>query len=200
MFSERRRKREMAAAVVRGRQFVFAGDDRATLEFLEDAVQRFPEDPEIRVLLASVLLEFRPDEVVSQTAKAVELGADDPVIQVRAGHLLLGRGETDAARACAKRARELAGPDFVLMAGLEGLEGKIASLDGEYVLAEELFRSAVDREPEYSTYPVDLARFLANRDRAAEALTVIDESLKQVKEKDDLERMRRDIAGEHIRP
>lgn len=196
MFRDRRWRRARAEAVLRGRQLVIAGDDQATFEFLEDAVERFPEDPELRVLLASINLEFRPDEVASQAAKAAELGADAPVIQVRAGHLLLGRGEIDAARVCAERARELAEPDFVLMAGLEGLEGKIASLDGDYVLAEERLRSAVEREPEYSTYPVDLARFLANRDRAADALEAIDEALERVKEKDDLERMRSEIAGQ----
>lgn len=195
MFRERRKRRERAAVVVRGRQLFAADDDRATLEFLEDAVGRFPDDPEIWILLVSASLEVRPDEVASCAARAVELGAGDPTIQVRAGHLLLGRGDMAAARACAERARELAGPDFLLMAGLETLEGKIASLNGDYVLAEERFRSAVKREPEYSTYPVDLARLLNNRDRAADALAVIDDALERVKEKDDLERMRRDIAG-----
>lgn len=195
MFRGRRRQRERTEAVLRGRQLVIEGDDRATFEFLEDAVEKFPDDPELRILLASINLEFRPDEVASQATEAAQLGAADPMIQVRAGHLLLGRGAIDAARACGRRARELAAPDFVLMAGLEGLEGTIASLDGDYVLAEERLRSAVEREPEFSTYAVDLARFLANRDRPHEALGVIDDALEQVKEKDDLERMRSEIAG-----
>lgn len=197
IFKQRRRRRERAAVVARGRQLFADDDDQATLEFLDDAVARFPEEPEIWVLLASASLQVRPETVASSATKAVELGADDPSIQVRAGHLLLGRGEIDAARGCAKRARELAQADFVLMAGLEGLEGKLASLDGEYDLAEELLRSAVDREPEYSTYPVDLARFLCNRDRTPEALAVIDESLQRVRDKDDLERMRIQIASEN---
>jgi hypothetical protein len=62
--------------------------------------------------IASILLASRPNDVAAEAAKAVELGPDDPVIQVRAGHLLRGRGEIDTARACGRRARELAGPDF----------------------------------------------------------------------------------------
>jgi Flp pilus assembly protein TadD len=168
MFRERRRRRERAAIGLQGRQLFAADDDQATLEFLGKAAGRFPENPEIWVLLASASVEVRPDEVAPHASKAAQLGADDPVIQVRAGHLLLGRGKVDAARACAARGREFAGVDFVLLAGLEGLEGKLASLDGEYALAERLLRSAADREPEYSTYSVDLARFLTNRNRRAE--------------------------------
>lgn len=137
----------------------------ATLEFLGGIVERFPDDPEIWVLLASASLEVRPAEVASFAARAAELGPDDPAIQVQAGHLLLGRGEIEAARGCAARARRSAGPHFALMAGLEGLEGKTASLGGECDRAEKLLRSAVLRESDYATYSVDLASFLANWDR-----------------------------------
>ena len=182
---------------MRGRQLLSADDHHATREFLEGAVGRFTDNPEILILLASVSLELEPEKVSSYAIRAAELGADDADVQVQAGHLLLGRGEIDAARRCAMQARRFAGPDFVLMAGLEGLEGKLASLAGEYDRAEELFRSAVEREPEYSTYPVDLARFLTNWDRKDDALAVIDESLKRVKDKHDLERMRSRIANEN---
>ncbi len=195
MFGDKRRRRERDAAVSRGRELLVEGDHQATFEFLEDAAERFPDDPEIRLLLASINLEYRPDEVASQALKAAELGAEDPLIQVRAGHLLVSR-DAGAARACAKRARDLAESDFVLMAGLESLEGLLASLNGEDVLAEELLRSAVAREPEFSAYPVDLARFLSNRDRATDAIAAIDEALGRVREKDGLERMRRQIADE----
>ncbi len=44
------------------------------------------------------------------------------------------------------------GPIFVLIAGLEGLEGGIAAIDGDEEFAEKRLRSAAEREPEYSTY------------------------------------------------
>jgi tetratricopeptide (TPR) repeat protein len=193
-FGDRRRRRERAAAVTRGRELIVERDDRPTYEFLEEAVERFPEDPELRILLASIYLEFRPDRVRLQAAKAAELGAEDPVVQVRAGSLLLGAGDLAGARACARRARRLVASDFVLMSGLEGLEGRIAAIDGDDEFAEKSLRSAVEREPEYSAYAVNLAEFFASRDRNAEALEVINQALGTAKERDKLERLRSRLA------
>ncbi len=191
----RRRIRERAAAVERARDLIIEGDDRATYEFLEDAVERFPEDPELRVSLASIYLEFRPDQVRSEAAKAAELGADNPSVQVRAGNFLMGDGDLDGARACARRARRTVGSDFALIAGLESLEGGIAAIDGDEELAEKRLRSAVEREPGYSVYAVDLAHFLARRGRTEEALELIDEALETVKERDKLEQLRSQLMG-----
>jgi Flp pilus assembly protein TadD len=191
----RRRIRERTAAVERARDLIIDRDDRATYEFLEDAIERFPEDPELRVSLASIYLEFRPDQVRSEAAKAAELGADNPSVQVRAGNLLLGERDLDGARACARRARKTVGSDFVLIAGLEGLEGGIAAIDGDDDFAEKRLRSAAEREPEYSAYAVDLVQFLARRGRTEEALEVIDQALKSVKERDKLEQLRNELTG-----
>lgn len=190
-----RERRERAEAVERARDLIIEQDNQATFEFLEDAVERFPEDPELRVSLASIYLEFRPDQVRAEAAKAAELGADNPSIQVRAGHLLLGRGDSDEARECARRARRTVGSDFVLIAGLEGLEGGIAAIDGDEEFAEKRLRSAAEREPEYSAYAVDLVQFLARRSRTEEALEVIDQALETVKERDKLEQLRSELAG-----
>ena len=186
----RRRIRERAAAVERARDLIIEGDDRATYEFLEHAVERFPEDPELRVSMASICLEFRPDRVRSEAEKAAELGADNPSIQVRAGNFLLGGGDLDGARACARRARRAVGSDFALIAGLEGLEGGIAAIDGDEEFAEKRLRSAAEREPEYSAYAVDLVQFLVRRGRTEEALELIDQALQTVKERDRLEQLR----------
>jgi tetratricopeptide (TPR) repeat protein len=191
----RRRKRERAAAVERARNLIIERDDRATFEFLEDAVERFPGDPELRVSLASIYLEFRPDQVRAQATKAAQLGADSPSIQVRAGHLLLGRRDLDGARECARQARRTVGSDFVLIAGLEGLEGRIAAVEGDDEFAEKRLRSAAEREPEYSAYAINLAQFLARRSRTDEALEVIDQALQSVKERDKLEQLRSQLAG-----
>jgi tetratricopeptide (TPR) repeat protein len=191
----RRRIRELTAVIEQARGLIVEQDDQATFEFLEAAVERFPEDPELRVSLASIYLEFLPDQVRAQAAKAAELGADNASIQVRAGHLLLGGGDSDEARECARRARRTVGSDFVLIAGLEGLEGGIAAADGDDELAEKRLRSAAEREPEYSAYAVDLVQFLARRSRTEEALEAIDKALKTVKERDRLERLRSELAG-----
>jgi tetratricopeptide (TPR) repeat protein len=193
-FGDRRRKRERVAAVSRARDLIIERDDRATFEFLEDAVERFPEDPELRVSLASIYLEFRPDRVRAQATKAAELAAGNPSIQVRAGNLLLGLGDLDVARECARQARRSVGSDFVLIAGLEGLEGRIAAVEGDDEFAEKRLRSAAEREPEYSAYAINLVQFLARRSRTEEALEVIDQALQSVRERDKLEELRHELA------
>jgi tetratricopeptide (TPR) repeat protein len=190
----RKQKRELVAAVKRGRKLHISGHPEETFEFLDKAVQQFPDDPEIRLLYATILLVFRPEDVAAEASKAVDLGPDNPLILVRAAHLMLDRGDYEGARSCAARANELAQPGFVLKSGLIGLNGLIAALDGEDDLAEEMLRLAVKEDPAYSNFAVDLAKFLASRGRDDEALEVIDEALRQAKAKSDLERLRVDIT------
>jgi hypothetical protein len=112
-------------------------------------------------------------------------------ILVRAGHLLWFAGRRKDVRACTARANELVEPGFVLMSGLNSLNGLLAAIDGEDDRAEELLRSAVDED---QMQAIDLAKFLAWRDREAEALAVIDEALKHVAYKDSLEDLRSEIT------
>lgn len=195
-FGGKRRERKLDAVVKRGWKMIRQGKDQDALEFLEDACPRFPESAEIRMMLATVYRELRPDDVAEQLAKAAEIGADDPVIQVRAGHMLWNENDLEGARACAARASELIDDEFILSADLEGLIGRIAARDGEYAFAEKLLRSAVRREPEYSTHTVRLARFLWARGRDEDALAVINEGLGRVRESDkgSLERLRSEFA------
>jgi Flp pilus assembly protein TadD len=187
---DRRRQKELANAIAQGRELRRVGrDPEEALEFLEGAVRRFPADPELRLLFATILLVFEPDQAAAEAAKAIELSPDDSVVLVRAGHLLV-REDPEAARSCAVRANELAPPDFVLMSGLISLNGLIAAFDGEDDVAEERLRLAVSRDPLYSNFAVQLATFLAARGRQEEAIEVIDEALQQAKEKGDLERLR----------
>lgn len=192
----RRRRKELSAAIERGRTLLATRQEQAAIEFLEEAVLQFPDDPELRVLYASILLAVRPNDVAAEAAKAVKLGPDDPVILVRAGQLLLGRGDDKSARRCAVRAKKLVQPDFVLMSGLVNLEGLLAANDGRDDLAEEKLRAAWESDPLFSSLAVDLVKFLANRDRQAEALEVIDDALEHAKEKTELERLRSEIAGD----
>lgn len=193
----RKEKKELAAAIARGRELRRSGQNPdEALEFLEGAVQRFPDDPEIRLLYAAILLIPRPDDVAVEAAKAVELGPDDPVILVRAGHLLLGSGDRETAQSCATRANELVQPGFVLMSGLVHLNGVLAALAGEDELAEENLRSAVASEPGNEQWARHLAVFLAERGRLQEGAEVLDEALKHVEKKEEIERMRDRMAAE----
>lgn len=169
--------------------------EQEAFELLEQAVQRFPEDADIRLLYASSLLAFRPNDVSAEAAKAVELGLDDPMILVRAAHLMLGRGNVENARSSAARAKKLVTPDFQLYPEVLNLDGHFAVLDGNDELAEESFQLALEHEPTGALLAVDLAKFLAARDRRQEALDVIDETLTLTKDKESLQRLREDIVG-----
>lgn len=193
---ERKQRKERAAAIERGHKLLASHQEQEAIKFLGRAVQQFPDDPEIRVLYASILLTIRPDDVAAEAAKAVELGPNNPVILVRAGHLLLGRGDRQAARSCAAKASELVQPDFVLMSGLLNLEGRLAEVDGRDGLAEDKLRAAVENDPSFAASAVDLAKFLASRTRQAEALEVIDDALEHAKQKVELERLRSEIIGD----
>ncbi|MGN6664280.1 MAG: hypothetical protein ACTHK6_08795 [Solirubrobacterales bacterium] len=193
---KRKEKKELATAIERGRFLISAREEKEAYDFLSKAVESFPRDPEIRLLHATILLAFRPGDVAAEAAKAVELGPDDPLILVRAGHLLLGRGDRASARSCAVRATELSKPDFFLMPSLMHLNGSLAALDGEDEVAEENLRSAIASEPNREPWVRHLAVFLAERGRLQEGAEVLDEALNHVKKKDEIERMRDRMMAE----
>ena len=197
-FTRRSRRQRLAAAIEHGRRLVKEQKDQEALAFLEKAARDFPESPEMPLMLATIYRDSRPEAIPIQLAKAANLGSDDPVIQVLVGHRFLNEGDFDSARSCATRAEASVDFDFPLFADLEGLRGRIAARDGDYAVAEEKLRSALRREPECFTHWVHLARFLWARGRDEDALTVIDESLPQVREDIDtdlLEQLRSEITA-----
>lgn len=192
----RRKKNNRISTIDRGRRLLVSRRDQEALEFLEGATKKYPEDAEIRLLYATLLLEFRPDDVATEAAKAIELAPDDPIILVRAGGLLLNREKYDAARSCLEHARELAKPDFILMAGLLNREGILALASDDFPLADEKLRAAVEREPTSGPFACDLVRVMAVRGRQAEAVDFIDQALPRVAEKDELERLRKKLLSD----
>lgn len=191
----RKKRKELAAIIERSRDLLVSEQHQENFDLLSKAVPRFPDDPEIRLLYATILLEFRPDDVASEANRAVELAPDNPLILVRAGSLLLSR-DRQAARSCVSRANELVQPDFALMASLDNLNGSLAAFAGEDDLAEDKLRSAVDREPHNEPFVRNLAVFLAERGRLQDGVAVLDDGLRHVEKKEDLERMRARMASE----
>lgn len=191
----RRQQRRLEATIDEGRKLLAEQREQEAFEFLKEAVQQFPKDAEVRLLYASILAAFQPDDVAAEAAKAVELAPSDPVILVRAAHLVLDREDLETAHSYAARANEVAEPDFVLMSGLINLNGRLAARNGEDELAEEKLRSAVERDPSFAAFAMDLAKFLAARNRQAEAVGVLDEALKHGKYMDDLKRLRTEIGA-----
>lgn len=192
----RTQSKELVAALSQGRKLLIAGKQQEALDFLEQAVRRFPKDPEIRVLYATVLLAFRPEEVGAEATRAAELGSDNPGVLVMAGQRLLFAGDLETARSCAVRASELVEPGFLHMSSLFNLTGLIAASDGDNDLAEEKLRAAVKGEPSNESFVKNAAVFLAEKGRLSEAVEVLDEGLKHAESKDALESMRAQMAKE----
>jgi tetratricopeptide (TPR) repeat protein len=189
-----RRDREILEAQDHAAVLLTTEREPEAFEFLGEAVKQFPDDAKLHLLFASILLLFRPEDVVAEASLAVDLGHDDPGILVRAGHLVFSRGEIELARDWARRANEVADPDFLQRGGLENLYGRLAVVDGERDVAESWFRSAVKRDPAFPSFAEDLAQFLKNQGRTEEALKVVDNAIAQVGERDNLKKIRDELV------
>jgi len=168
----------LSETVERAEQLLLDERDAENLKFVEDAIERFPQDPEVRLLYGTALVPFRPEEAPWQLATAIKLDMDNPWRLTRAACLLFDLGEVEASRSYAARAVQFAPDKFSLEAVLTNLGGRLAALQGDDALAEEALRAAVESEPLRASYARDLARFLADQERPAEALDVIDRALR----------------------
>lgn len=164
------------------------------LEFFEDAVARFPDDPELRLVYGTSLLVTQPEEAARQVARAASLAPDDPVLLTRGAGILLSAGYTEEAQSYVGHALDLTPDGFVLEADLINLSGCILALHGEAALAEEALREAIALEPSNGPFVRDLARFLVQRGRLNEALEEVDRALGAASDDDDLRDFRRELS------
>lgn len=148
------------------------------LEFLEEAVERFPNDPEVRIHYATALISSRPDEVAFQAATAIQLEPDNPWRLVRAASLLFSVEEFDAARDYVGHALRHIPVGFEFAPELANLGGKLAAQTGNDEIAEEGLSAALEEEPDRPIFAYDLARFLADHGRDAEALAILEKALR----------------------
>lgn len=191
----RKKKKEAAAAASQGLRLLAERKHEEACSFLRGEVQRFPEEPDIRMHYAHSLLAIRPDDAAPEIIKAIEMDPDEPVRLTRAAGILFKIGDVERARSYTTRAKELAPPNFLFKAYLLNLDSHFAALEGQDKSAEEGFRLAMEQEPDGETFAVDLAQFLADRDRLPEALSVIDEALPQAKRREPLERLRGELLA-----
>lgn len=183
-------------SIRRAQQLLVEGRDAENLELLESAIKRFPDDPEIRLLYATALVPFRPNEAPWQAATAIQLDPDSPSRLTRAASLMFHLGELEAARSYTARASRLAPQDFALEAGLTNIAGMIAAAQGDDALAERALRQAAEAEPQQEVFARELATFLAARGRLVEALSVIDGALPLARDSQKLSCLRADLASE----
>jgi Flp pilus assembly protein TadD len=164
--------------VERGRRLQLERRSDEFFEFTSGAVEQFPDDPEIRIMYAVALVDHRPGEAPWQAGLAIKMEPDNPWRVVRAASLLFHLGEIDAARDYVRHAVQLAPEDFEFAPELANLGGMIAALDGDDQTAEHALRAALDAEPGRPDFARDLVRFLADRERLAEARAVLEQALK----------------------
>lgn len=192
------RRLELPVVIEQGRRLLAAEREQRAYEYLEKWIQRFPDDPDLRLLWATSLSEVRPQEAVPEVVKAIEMDPDEPIRLTRAAGIAFTMGDVETARSYATRAKELAPSNFPLQANLLNLDSHFAALEGKDELAEKGFRLAIEQEPDGETFAVDLCQFLADRDRRPEALEVIDEALPHSRRRESLERLRGELLGEAV--
>lgn len=192
----RKTKKELAGAIEQGHKLLAERRDQDAYEFLEKAIRQFPDDPEIRLHWAISLLAVRPQDALPEIAKAIEMDPNEPMRLTRAAGIVITMGDVETARSYATRAKELAPENFPFRVHLLSLDSHFAALEGKDKLAEEGFRRAIEREPDGEMLAVDLAQFLADRDRLREALEVIDEALPRARRRKPLERLRVELLSE----
>jgi Flp pilus assembly protein TadD len=142
---------------------------------------------------AHTLLAVCPEEAVPEIVKTIELGPNEPIRLTRAAGILFKMGQRETARSYVTHAKELAPPNFMFMPDLIHIDGHFAALEGKDDLAEENFRLAVEQAPNNAIFAADLARFLSDRGRRAEALEVIDEAMARSENKEPLQRLRGEL-------
>ncbi len=162
---------------------------------LRDAVDRYPNDPEVRLRWGVAQADVDTDEAKLHLRRAAELAPADAGTQFRVASPLFRLGEVEEALACAKRARDCMDEDFPLLPNLVNLVGRIASAKGQPELAEEALRFAFEVEPELPWHAGDLARVLISRGRKSDAAAVIDIGLRHSPEDPKLLRLRDELRS-----
>jgi Flp pilus assembly protein TadD len=174
----------LASSIAHGRTLIREQRPRESATFLKSAVERFPSDPELRLLYGTALVAVGSPDAAWQLAESAALSPDDPRLLTRAASQLYYACEYAAARDYAQRALSLAPEDFELYSSLVHLGAQLAVVDGSPALAEEGFQAAVDLEPDNPLYIRDFARFLVSQGRGAEAISAIDGVLARVDDAD----------------
>jgi Flp pilus assembly protein TadD len=156
-------KRTARAALERARRLDDEGRVDASREVLRDAVDRFPDDPDVALGYGAALWVDDPATAEVHVRRAVALAPEDPATLARAAQLLLFHEDLDMVRDLVERAGRAAPPDWVLAAQMHHMRGIVAWREGDYETAERELRAAFEAEPDFMTHGRDLAALLRLR-------------------------------------
>lgn len=152
------------------------GLEKESEELLRKSIPRFPNSAELRIQLASLCFDSKPDEARELVHKGMELSNNDPWLLYRAADLMFTLGDREQAVQYSKRAEELGDEDLLGSPGFSNLRGNVAVYEGCYEEAEHFLRDAFEREPTTAMHGLQLAALYRICQRFDEALEVIDKA------------------------
>lgn len=160
---------------------------------LREALQRFPNEPELCIRTALAIIEDSPEEAKELIRRTVTITPDDPWNLTRCASVMFYLEEFEQARSYVRRASENAPEDFEFAAGLAHLGGRLAAQQGNDAFAEELLIAAFEEEPESVPHGRVLAEFLAARGRLVEALEILSEAQHHLPDDESLKGLRAEL-------
>jgi tetratricopeptide (TPR) repeat protein len=173
----RRNTLSASEALAEAVRLLSEGTSEERAAFTEDAIAKFPQDPDLRYHYALSLIGSEPERAKAELLRAAGLDdTDDPVRLARAADLLLDLHDRDSAGALAERA---AGKETNLPTAnlLRRVRGVVAVHDRDYTLAERELRAAHESDPADEFAAKDLGWALVRMNRFKDALSVVDRTL-----------------------
>jgi uncharacterized protein HemY len=146
-------------------------------ELMAQAVEAFPDDPELCLRYAISLSEVSPDEAISYARRAADHSWESPSRLTRCASYLYGLGEIEDAGRYIRAVLPLIDEGFPLIADVFHLIGILAVAKNNSTVADKYLRLAFDVEPAGRDHAYRLAHFLATCGMPGDALDVIAKGL-----------------------
>ena len=173
-----------------------AGQYAESEAVLHEALEAYPDDPELLLRLGMAQVMTSPPAAVQSLEAAAAASPDDPSVVFRAAHLLFHLDEFASASRLAKAAARNAKDDFELRWSLVHLSGRLAAQQGKLTFAEQWLTAAFEEEPATIPHGRVLAEFLAAQGRPDEALRVARVALGHRPDDERLERLVLQLAAD----
>jgi tetratricopeptide (TPR) repeat protein len=144
------------------------------MQALLAASERFPLDVNLATRLAGALLEQdQLERAMQQLRRTVDLDPAEPWNLLNCADLANASGDLESAATFLRQAARLAPDAWERAPDVVSLAGTLAARSGDDEDAERYLRNAFDVVPQCASYGRDLAQFLLDRGRSADALDVV---------------------------
>lgn len=170
---------ELERVVHESQRLVGEGRYEDNRELLQRTLRDDPDEVEIVLRTGLARATESPAEAARLARQAAQLEPEDPSTLMRASSLLLALEQLDEARALCARAMAAVEEGFGPVVALYHLAGRIAVLDGNLEVAEQLLRPPFEEQPDVAGYGEELAFLLESQERWDEALEVAERTLEQ---------------------